>query len=70
MLMVNQQLSVGHSQIDAHLEEPSLVMMGVRRLDHNPAAHDLVIELFELGGLLTKGCLHGIRAFHIPEGDL
>jgi hypothetical protein len=68
--LCHHQLTVRHGEIDANLEQPALVMMGVRRLHHHAAAHDMVIVLLELGGLVADAHLHGLGRLHVAEGDL
>jgi hypothetical protein len=45
-------------------------MMFVRRLDHDPTAHDVLIELIQLLGLGAYVSVDGFRLLYVPPGNL
>ena len=59
-----------HADIDPHAVELALMMMAVRRLDHDGAADDAVVEAFELRRFLANALLDGGGGVHIPKADL
>src|SRR5262245_30701216 len=69
-LLSHMHVLPGHADVDAHLVELALVVMAMRRLDGNVAAHDPLEEAVELGGLLADDRFHGRGGIHVPEADL
>jgi hypothetical protein len=55
--------------VKAHVVERTLLVLAVRRLDHDVTARDAVIRLLEPLGQLVDARLQRRRRFHPTEGD-
>lgn len=60
----------GHGQIDADPIRVSLVLVVMRRLNHDLAASDAAVEVLELLHLLGNASLDGLGAGKTAVGDL
>jgi hypothetical protein len=69
-LAAHDELAAGKREIEADVEEVSLPMTSVRRLDHHPATRDVIGEAVELGGLLAHSSLDCVGRLHSSECDL
>jgi hypothetical protein len=56
---IHHHVLARHADIDAHVIQLALVMVAVRRLHHDAAADDAVVEAFELRRLLADALLDG-----------
>src|SRR5262245_9151751 len=69
-LLIHMHVVAGHADVDADLVELALVVMPVRRLDGDVAAHDALEKAVKLGGLPADDRFHGGRWIHVAEADL
>ena len=53
-----------------HVKLPPLMVMFVRKLDDNPAAHDMRIKPFQLFRFFADMAFECFGMGHIPRGDL
>jgi|SRR5688572_31656322 len=68
--MTNDKIRPRNAELDAYVEEFTLFVMPVRRLNDDSTARNVVEEGVELGSFGLDAGRHGIRWFHIPVGDL
>src|SRR5215831_7882697 len=68
--LIHMHVVARHADVDADLVTLALVVMPVRRLDGDVAAHDALEKAVKLGGLLADDRFHGGRWIHVAEADL
>src|SRR5262245_26979711 len=68
--LIHVHVVARHADVDADLVKLALVVMPVRRLDGDVAAHDALEKAVKLGGLLADDRLHGGRWVDVADADL
>src|SRR6476659_7785155 len=68
--LIHMHVVARHADVDADLVELALVVMAMRRLDGDVAAHDALEEAVELGCFLADDRFDGRRGVHVPNADL
>jgi hypothetical protein len=66
---LHHDLPAGHFQVDADMVEIAMTAP-VRRLDHDAAAEDPIVELLELASPLADPLLHAGGGVDVAERDL
>ena len=69
-LTIHDDLVPRHRQIDTHVKQRTLMLVAMRRLDHDPTAHDMLVKTVEPFGPLAHPLFHGGGGLHPSESDL
>ena len=69
-LAVDDDLPARHGDVDAHLKQVAFAVVLVRHVHDDPAAHDVAVELVELGGVLADHIRLRLRMRQVMKGDL
>jgi len=67
---VHHDFAARHADVDAHVEEFSLMLVLVRHFHHHPAGHDGLEEGLQFLGLVADMRLEGIGMLDIAKRDL
>jgi hypothetical protein len=66
----DDDLAAGDFQVDAHVEQVTLLTPRVPALDDNTARHNVIEKPFKLRGPFAYASRDRVRGIHVPKSDL